>query len=524
MAVTLKLKRTDEAPKEVHISDTEHIILRDQDIEWIDISPLKSCKDLRELELHKNDFESIDLSPLSSCTQLEYLSLSTNRLTEIDLTPLASCTSLIELVIHRNSLRSIDLSPLSSCHNLQKLGLGQNALEKVDLTPLSSCKKLSELWLNKNQLESIDLTPLASCTKLKALYLAGNRLHTIDLTPLSNCQQLVILVIAFNRFTSIDLTPLRNTKNLQTLMLQHNEIKSLDLSPLYYCKSLELLYIEANHFREVDLTPLALFENLGWKTFSRNFEVCSNELRRINVLLKKENFWKLYFENEKYAKYDVPVTLSELEIISGIYHKVVDTEPLWKQVHLLHNALTLTGFGWCGIIDSDPQSLMQEILSSPKSKSLSEKLVALISEQIDRHGTTIGVDLGRMAEFSELATRVDDVHELRKQEMKTVEVGRDGLMFDLRSLLLTAQGNQVLTSLGLGVKCNEDGIDEIKDSISELGFELRMADDIPESQLTRFSPALAEYIWNRADYNSVLKRGTSRRLKRKTLKELGLIE
>jgi Leucine-rich repeat (LRR) protein len=523
MVVTLKLKRTEKAPEEVHISDTEHIILREQDIEWIDLSSLKSCNNLRELELHRNEFQTIDLAPLSSCTRLEYLSLSTNRLTELDLTPLGSCENLRELAIHRNALRSIDLSPLHSCHSLHKIGLGENELESIDLSSLSSCKDLRELWLSKNRLESIDLVPLSSCSKLEALYVAANRLHVIDLAPLSKCQQLEILEIAFNNITSIDLGPLRNIKSLQRLMLQHNEIESIDLSPLYHCGSLELLYIWANNFREVDLTPISLIKSLGWTTFSRNFEARSNDLRRLNILLSKENFWKLYYEDEKYAKYDVPVTLKSLEIISGIYPLVAETESPWKTIHLLHNALALTGFSWCGIIDTDPHALIQEILSSTEPKSLSEKLIDLVSEQIDQKGATIGLDLDTLMEFPDLAKRAGKVRELRIKEMKTVVVGKDGSMYDLRALLLTAFGNQVVTSLGYGVKSNEDGVEEIRASLSEHGFELSIMSDIGDAQLTKFSPALTEYIWNLADYNSVVKRGTSRRLRRKTLEELGLM-
>ncbi|MHA1929760.1 MAG: leucine-rich repeat domain-containing protein [Candidatus Thorarchaeota archaeon] len=525
MTVTLKLKLEDKRRSEkITISDTKHIILRDRGIKWIDLSPLEDCKDLVELELHQNAFETIDLTPLSSCTDLSYLSLSTNNLYEIDLAPLSSCESLNELVIHRNGLTEIDLSPLSSCKNLYKLGLGENALTSIDLSPLSSCTELRELWLRTNQLESIDLSPLASCTKLEALYLPENQLRAIDLSPLSNCPQLETLEIASNNLTSIDLKPLQNAKNLQRLVLYSNEITSIDLSPLFHCTALEILYFKHNHFQNVDPTPLALMEELECESFEGHFSTDSSHLRRINILFSKENFWKLCYDERKKVHYDVPVFLNDIEIISGIYKRVVETEPLWKQIHLLQNALTLTGFGWCGIVDSDPQPLLHDVFSSPESPPVLEKLVSLISEQIDRNGTTIGLDMDKIKEYSDLAKRVDDVHEIRKQEMETVEIGTVDSMFDLRSLLLTAHGNQILTSLGYGVKCNEDGIAEIKSSISELGFELRTVDDITENQLTRFSPALTEYIWNLAEYNSILKRGTSRRLKRKTLRELGLIE
>jgi hypothetical protein len=267
-----------------------------------------------------------------------------------------------------------------------------------------------------------------------------------------------------------------------------------------------------------------LIENLQRETFSSNFEVRSSDLRRINILFGKDNFWDLSSEDEKYATYDVPVFLNDLEIISGIRKRVIESEPPWKLIHLLHNALTLTGYGWCGIIDTNPQPLLQDILSSTESLTVLEKLLILISEQIDQHGTTIGLDMNKIKEYSDLAKRVDAVDKLRRQEMVSTEIGTIGSMFDLRSLLLTAHGNQVLTSLGYGLKCNEDGIAEIRASMSELGFDLKIVDVISEIQLARFSPALREYIWNNADYDSILKRGTSRRLKKSTLRELGLIE
>ncbi|MFW9843923.1 MAG: hypothetical protein ACFFEV_05055 [Candidatus Thorarchaeota archaeon] len=360
--------------------------------------------------------------------------------------------------------------------------------------------------------------------QLEALYLPENRLNAIDLSPLSSCIQLETLELASNNLTFIDLKPLQNAKKLQRLVLYSNEITSIDLSPLFHCTALEILSVQHNHFRNVDPTPLALLNQLECESFERHFSTDSSHLRRINILFSKDNFWKLCHDERKKVHYNVPVLLNDIEIIAGIHERVMETEPLWKQIHLLHNALSLAGLGWCGIIDSNPKLFLQDVLSSPKSTSTTEKLVAQISEQIDNHRTTIGLDIDRMVDFPELARRIDDVHETRRQEMELVEVGSIDSMFDLRSLLLTAHGNQILTSLGYGVKCNEDGIVEIESSLSELGFELRKVDVVSESQLTRCSIALTEYIWTRADYNSVIKRGTSRRLKRSTLRELGLIE
>ncbi len=170
----------------------------------------KWTKNLSKLEekidLSSDYFWHIDLAPLSSCTNLRELRLDKGNIENIDLNPLSSCTVLELLSIESNALMSIDLAPLSSCTNLRQINLGYNRLETIDLTPLSSCINLESLTLFKNQLKTIDLTPLSSCTGLYAIRLDDNLLTTIDLAPLKPCVNLQKVDLTKNKISSLDIT------------------------------------------------------------------------------------------------------------------------------------------------------------------------------------------------------------------------------------------------------------------------------------------------------------------------------
>jgi Leucine-rich repeat (LRR) protein len=99
------------------------ISLRHNKLRSIDLTPLKSCTNLREIYLDYNQLDSINLSPLASCTTLRKISLCKNQLRTIDALPLSKCPYLEELDIEHNNLTTVDLAPLSACHSLSSLGL-----------------------------------------------------------------------------------------------------------------------------------------------------------------------------------------------------------------------------------------------------------------------------------------------------------------------------------------------------------------------------------------------------------------
>jgi Leucine-rich repeat (LRR) protein len=121
--------------------------------------------DVNRIDLTKLGLQSIDLSPLSNwefSKQVEILLLRENFLTEIDLSPLSNCPNLQNLALDKNQLSTIDLSPLANCKRLYKLYLYHNNLSVVDLSPLTPLNELAVLFLHGNPLTQIDLNPLPS--------------------------------------------------------------------------------------------------------------------------------------------------------------------------------------------------------------------------------------------------------------------------------------------------------------------------------------------------------------------------
>ncbi|MFX0174519.1 MAG: hypothetical protein ACFE9L_21790, partial [Candidatus Hodarchaeota archaeon] len=68
-----------------------------------------------------------------------------SKLNEVDLSPLSSCLNLKNLQLSMNELITLDLSPLAACTNLESLSLYNYQLREVDLSPLAHCKKFSDL-------------------------------------------------------------------------------------------------------------------------------------------------------------------------------------------------------------------------------------------------------------------------------------------------------------------------------------------------------------------------------------------
>jgi Leucine-rich repeat (LRR) protein len=70
------------------------IDMRSKNIASVDLSELKECAELEELNLSWNSIKRVDLAPLSSCRILQALDLNQNNLIHIDLTPLRECWDL----------------------------------------------------------------------------------------------------------------------------------------------------------------------------------------------------------------------------------------------------------------------------------------------------------------------------------------------------------------------------------------------------------------------------------------------
>lgn len=518
--------------KLVYEEDVEEIIIKhNHKIQSIDLSPLSSCDKLRVLDLRSNPLQSINLSSLSTCINLEKLLLWSTNLKNIDLSPLSSCTKIRELWFVNNKLQAIDLSPLNSCSNLHTLILSSNKLRHIDLKPLSSCTKLYRFGIELNRIKRIDLGPLTSCLDLFYLHMSSNQIRIcypwridprrIDLNPISKCTELGYFRIAANLLKNIDLAPLGFCTNLQDISINNNQLQSVDLTPLGSCKNLNSLRLSGNPLSHIDLTPLSTctelnylpIEGVHFKSidltplgFTRMSHMFGNpDIRQESILSETS------FKNTRLRKrivFEAPVHFHSLAAIAFTLPLVImePEQKVWKKVHLLHAAQTVMEMNWMGLIDTDDYEVLKTILTAKSDKSRKrelENLKTIVLHQIDKGGTTIGLNIERMAlESGEFARRVPQVTELRTKELERVKFLKLANQIDLKPLWLTEYGHQILTTLGYGTTCSKYKFGEVRKAFGVIGHKFRTTKKRDIKFPTEMSDGLREYIWHVADYNA----------------------
>ena len=128
--------------------------LTGNDIE--DISPLGSCRKLKELDLSRNE-KLKDLSPISVCTQLTYLSLE-NCKGISDISPLRSLTKLKDLDLEKVCITSENsqayMNTIKSLTNLTSLCLAWCDVKDEHTSMLNSLTKLTKLTIGGNYLSN----------------------------------------------------------------------------------------------------------------------------------------------------------------------------------------------------------------------------------------------------------------------------------------------------------------------------------------------------------------------------------
>ncbi|MCG3254727.1 MAG: hypothetical protein KAU62_01485 [Candidatus Heimdallarchaeota archaeon] len=135
------------------------ITIRYVPIDFLDLSPLKDCKHLQFLDIQYTNFKALDLCPLQN-TPLERLILTHNLFTELDLSPLTSCSNLKNLNIAGNDLAHIDLRQLGQNFNLRSLSVGGNSFRDLDLSPLERLDLDVFSFPSFLPLDPFDLSPL----------------------------------------------------------------------------------------------------------------------------------------------------------------------------------------------------------------------------------------------------------------------------------------------------------------------------------------------------------------------------
>ncbi|MFW9918011.1 MAG: hypothetical protein ACFFED_00265 [Candidatus Thorarchaeota archaeon] len=192
--------------------------------------------------------------------------------------------------------------------------------------------------------------------------------------------------------------------------------------------------------------------------------------------------------------------------ISGTIPTPEAYEAHWLHILVLQNLLSTLGLQWVGLSETDPLEFLRVLWAIPSSseKDAHELVINQVSAQIDRGGTTIGLDIEKMADYEVLAKRVDKVLELRKQEVERLlplasSQIREGYdyevsMVDLEDLWYTAHGFAILSDLELGMSCDGEDFLDVQEEFSKIGIDLQTNLDAQKSHQSNISQALKEYI------------------------------
>jgi hypothetical protein len=123
------------------------------------------------------------------------------------------------------------------------------------------------------------------------------------------------------------------------------------------------------------------------------------------------------------------------------------------------------------------------------------ELTRLLKEQVMQGGPTHFFDINEMQGIPELAVHVPRVLELRKQEIQEVTlVDRDGII-DLRPIIMTAWGFELVQALGLGLQADAEGCDAIQRKLYELDLEVNISKDEADTSIPeRIGEGLRQYI------------------------------
>ncbi|MFW9965984.1 MAG: hypothetical protein ACFFEA_02430 [Candidatus Thorarchaeota archaeon] len=103
------------------------------------------------------------------------------------------------------------------------------------------------------------------------------------------------------------------------------------------------------------------------------------------------------------------------------------------------------------------------------------ELIKQLKEQVKGGGPTHFFEINEMLEIPELAVHVPKILELRKREIQGVTlVDRNGVI-DLRPIIMTAWGFELVQALGLGLETNSEGCDAIQRKLLELELSVNIS-------------------------------------------------
>ncbi len=307
--------------------------------------------------------------------------------------------------------------------------------------------------------------------------------------------------------------------SLRELQLNENKIERLDITPLISCKKLNTLILDG----ETDAETILSYGTM-------------EDIAKEVILDAVETF-------------DALTYLPSLNSINASYDYVRKQESDWKTIHLFQNSLKVIGYGWMGMLDiglKKSTQILKQLLNSGYSQDLQDTLLSYLIEVIENKGPTIDLDIESMKDYSDLVLYIDDVVEQRNAEMRnqfvpvlafaidkesiaileSVGESVDTHYADLRMLLLTSYGYEILESLTMGTTCEMREFSKIQEALTSLGYEIKTNLDSrpypiigwknrktmqnlgiespePEIKLPKhLSSEMIEYIWQLAEFRT----------------------
>ncbi|XP_072513892.1 uncharacterized protein [Salminus brasiliensis] len=266
--------------------------LESNGIRSISENELKSCKDLRVLDLGENRLTKISslafrsmrkLNTLSFChnklsrvpaaigklSNLEVLDLSYNSISTITCSDFTNLTHLITLHVYRNPLSSVERCAFQDLHNLKLLLIGSARLFTLKGYFVKGLQSLQYLDTSRNKLSTIHRGDFQCLRNLTHLHLQDNQIKSIEEGAFRGLDHLILLDLQSNKITktSISDAVFSGLPNLKLLVLNNNCISYLSQSslsppPFINLKALQALIIFSQGIDGMQYFPSNLLEGL----------------------------------------------------------------------------------------------------------------------------------------------------------------------------------------------------------------------------------------------------------------------
>ncbi|MDH6351805.1 internalin A [Brevibacillus sp. 1238] len=239
---------------------------------------------LRAKQLYFINEGLTDLTPLKHCREVRELVLSANKLTSIE--AISGCQQLKRLYVGKNPIA--DLTPLEGLPYLQMLNLAQT--DVTDLSPLASLPRLAELDLTETRIS--DLSALARVKSLQSLAISRPDAAMLNsVAELATLTELKISGLGENAADAIKV--LGKLVHLQTISLE--DMSLADLAFLRGCRQLKTVKLRKTAI--ADISHLAELENLQ----SLEFSGC-DELGQLEQLGKSASLRKITGSYQQFAR------------------------------------------------------------------------------------------------------------------------------------------------------------------------------------------------------------------------------